>query len=110
MWTGRVAGNGGPKKFSWTDEKLAAEAHQAMREQAVGDAFYQVLLYQATAPGRRNCAGAIVRAGELPDDSGDDVRVTTDIGCTQNGIPKIVRGAECPEGGVQRRSGRVVRL
>ena len=66
MWTGLSAGNGDPKNFSWTDEKLAAEAHQAMREQAVGDAFYQVLLHQATAPGGRNCAGAIVSAGELP--------------------------------------------
>jgi hypothetical protein len=40
MWTGLSAGNGGPKIFSRTDEKSAAEAHQAVREQAVGDAFY----------------------------------------------------------------------
>jgi hypothetical protein len=40
MPTGLSAGNEGPKNFSRTDRKLAAEAHQAVREQAVGNAFY----------------------------------------------------------------------
>ena len=51
----------------------------AQRRRAVGYAFDQILFQQATAPGLRDGGGAVVRAGELSTDGGDDVGVSTGI-------------------------------